>query len=263
TLPETRIPLFGDVIRLGQVFANLLNNAAKYTDRGGKIWLTARETDGEVAVSVRDTGIGISASMLPTVFDMFAQAEPSGRRAYGGLGIGLTLAKQLVEMHGGTITAHSDGPGQGSEFTIRLPIATAFQEALSAPSSDQCTSCLNERRVLVVDDNKDSATSLGILLKSLGTEVQMVHDGATALETINSYQPDVVFLDIGMPGMDGVEVARQIRKRPDHEKMMLVAVTGWGQEGDRNRTREAGFDHHLVKPAPISALRSLLSTAKS
>jgi CheY-like chemotaxis protein len=218
--------------------------------------------DGEVVVSVRDSGIGISASMLPAVFDMFTQAEPTSKRAHGGLGIGLTLAKRLVEMHGGTITANSDGPGQGSEFTVRLPMETAAEKALHDSSPNQSGPSITDRRVLVVDDNEDSANSLGMLLKSLGTDVQTVHDGAAALETIRSYHPDVVFLDIGMPGMDGIEVARQIRQHPDLEKVTLVALTGWGQANDRNRTQEAGFDHHLVKPAPISALRSLLSTAK-
>jgi PAS domain S-box-containing protein len=262
-LPKAPVPLYGDVVRLGQVFANLLNNAAKYTDRGGQIWLSAEEMEGEVVVTVRDSGIGISASMLPAVFDMFTQAEPSSKRAHGGLGIGLTLAKRLVEMHGGTITAHSDGPGHGSEFTVRLPIETAAEKALHEPSSIQSDARITDHRVLVVDDNEDSANSLGMLLKSLGTDVRTVHDGATALEMIESYRPDVVFLDIGMPGIDGVEVAKQIRKQPDFEKVTLIALTGWGQAGDRNRTREAGFDHHLVKPAPIAALRSLLSRAEN
>ncbi|MGO9599338.1 MAG: ATP-binding protein [Isosphaeraceae bacterium] len=259
SLPTTPVPLYGDVVRLGQVFANLLNNAVKYTDRGGQIWLGARQEDEEVVVSVRDSGIGISASMLHTIFDMFTQADPSSKRAHGGLGIGLTLAKRLVEMHGGTITAFSEGPGQGSEFAVRLQIASASEAALHESSWNQPGARISECRVLVVDDNEDSATSLGMLLKSLGTDVQTVHDGATALETIRSYRPDMVFLDLGMPGMDGVEVARQIRGQPDFEKVMLIALTGWGQEGDRNRTHEAGFDHHLVKPAPLSALQSLLS----
>jgi PAS domain S-box-containing protein len=259
TIPQEPIKLFGDEVRLGQIFANLLNNAAKYTNPGGQIWLTARRDGDEVVVSVRDNGIGISSALLPKVFDMFMQVDRSTDRAQGGLGIGLTLVKRLTEMHGGTIVVHSAGAGQGSEFVVRLPVAASQPYDAGVPSIRQTPASLPQRRVLVVDDNKDSATSLGMLLKYLGSEVQVAHDGATALATIEGFRPDVVLLDLGMPGMDGFEVARRIRNRVDFNNIMLIALTGWGQSEDRERTRNAGFDHHLVKPADITALRSLLT----
>jgi CheY-like chemotaxis protein len=258
TIPQEPIPLYGDAIRLGQIFANLLNNAAKYTDRGGQIWLNARRDQNEVVVSVRDSGIGISAATLANVFEMFMQADRSSNRAQGGLGIGLTLVKRLTEMHGGTVSAHSEGPGQGSEFIVRLPVATVQPANTTQPPSSQRSTSLPQRRVLVVDDNEDSAASLGMLLEFLGTDVQIAHDGATALTIIESYRPDVVLLDIGMPGMDGFEVARRVRQHVDFNNILLIALTGWGQSEDRDRTRNAGFDHHLVKPADITALQSLL-----
>ena len=259
TIPQEPIQLYGDAVRLSQVFANLLNNAAKYTNSNGQIWLNARREGNEVVVSVRDNGIGISAPILPKVFDMFMQADRSLERSQGGLGIGLTLVKRLTEMHGGTISAHSEGTGQGSEFTVRLPLAATQPHGAGQPPIRHAPASLPQRRVLVVDDNKDAATSLGMLLKFLGTDVQVTHDGPTALAIIESYRPDVVLLDIGMPGMDGFEVARQVRKRVDFNNIMLIALTGWGQSEDRDRTRDAGFDHHLVKPADITALQSLLT----
>jgi PAS domain S-box-containing protein len=257
-IPSEPIPLRGDAVRLSQVFANLLNNAAKYTDGPGQISLSARREEQEILVSVRDSGIGIPAPMLPVVFDMFVQADRSTNRAQGGLGIGLTLAKRLVEMHGGTMSAHSAGPGQGSEFVVRLPIAPVDAPRAMHPASDEKPKAMPQRRVLVVDDNKDAAASMGMLLKYLGTEVQIAHDGETALALIERDHPDVVLLDIGMPGMDGFEVARRVRQRVDFNNIMLIALTGWGQAEDRDRTRGAGFDHHLVKPADIAALQSLL-----
>ncbi|MBI2824928.1 MAG: PAS domain S-box protein [Planctomycetia bacterium] len=259
TIPQEPIPLYGDAVRLSQIFANLLNNAAKYTDRRGQIWLSARPEGGEIIVSVRDNGIGMTASMLPKVFEMFMQADRSANRSQGGLGIGLTLVKRLTEMHGGSVSVHSEGPGHGTEFIVRLPVA-ATQTHHRQPSVNQKSTTLSQRRLLVVDDNEDSAASLGMLLKFLGTDVQVVHDGATALTMIESYRPDVVLLDIGMPGMDGFEVARRVRQRVDFHNIMLIALTGWGQTVDRERTRTAGFDHHLVKPADITALQSLLTT---
>ena len=260
SIPSEPIPLRGDSVRLSQVFANLLNNAAKYTDRQGQIGLSARREGQEIVVSVRDSGIGIPAAMVPMVFDMFVQADRSTDRSQGGLGIGLTLAKRLVEMHGGTISAHSAGPGQGSEFVVRLPIAAVEAPRALPAARDESRKALPQRRVLVVDDNVDAAASMGMLLKFLGTEVQIAHDGETALALIERDRPDVVLLDIGMPGMDGFEVARRVRQRVDFNNIMLIALTGWGQAEDRDRTRGAGFDHHLVKPADITALQSLLTS---
>jgi CheY-like chemotaxis protein len=258
SLPPDPIPLDGDVVRLAQVFANLLNNAAKYTDRGGQIWLTARREQNEAIVSVRDNGIGISATMLPLVFDMFMQADRTTDRSQGGLGIGLTLVKNLVESHGGSISARSDGPGLGSEFIVRLPVAVEQSREPQPVVSPQKVERLAQRRVLVVDDNEDAAASLAMLLRFLGSEVQVARDGATALSMIADFRPDAVLLDIGMPGMDGFEVARRIREQADFAGIVLIALTGWGQAEDRSRTRAAGFDHHLVKPADITSLQSLL-----
>ncbi len=261
SMPAEMIPLYGDEVRLGQVFANLLNNAAKYTDRGGQIWLSAKRQGNEAIISIRDNGIGLSAEMLPVVFDMFMQADRSSGRTQGGLGIGLTLVKNLVELHGGTISAHSPGPGQGSEFIVRLPVAVAARQATAPRTLDSASPQLR-RRVLVVDDNQDAAASLGMLLTFLGMDVQVAHDGATALSRLESYRPDVVLLDLGMPGMDGIEVARRIREQPDFQHTMLIALTGWGQEEDRSRTQAAGFNHHLVKPADIMALQALLGAGR-
>jgi CheY-like chemotaxis protein len=196
--------------------------------------------------------------MLPKVFDMFMQADRATSRSQGGLGIGLTLVKKLVELHGGKISVRSDGPGQGSEFIVSLPVAAVPSQPTTKPSVSQKTARLPQRRVLVVDDNKDAAASMGMLLNFLGSDVQVVHDGASALAAIDSYRPDVVLLDIGMPGMDGFEVAQQVRQRAEFNNIMLIALTGWGQAEDRHRTQAAGFDYHLVKPADITALQSLL-----
>ena len=260
TLPPEPLALEADPVRLAQVIANLLNNAAKYTEEGGQIWLTARREADEAVVSVRDTGLGIPADMLPRVFDMFAQVDRTLKRSQGGLGIGLTLARTLVEMHGGRLEARSDGPGQGSEFTVRLPLAPVDQtaeegrpQAATRPAVGLCP-----RRVLVVDDSHDAADSLGMMLKFLGADTRVVYDGPSALEAIRSYRPAVVLLDIGMPGMDGHEVARCVRQQPEWKNVALIALTGWGQEEDRRRSRAAGFDHHLVKPVEASALQALL-----
>jgi PAS domain S-box-containing protein len=262
TLPPEPIPLHGDVLRLGQVFANLLNNAAKYTERGGQIWLSARAEGSEAVVSIRDTGIGISADMLPAIFDLFTRADRSRGRSRDGLGIGLTIVKKLVEMHRGTISAHSEGLGRGSEFLVRLPIGVASQTVRKAPEGTESSRVGVQHRVLVVDDNDDAAASLGMLLKLLGSDVQVAHDGQAALALIKSYRPNLVFLDLGLPGMDGLEVARQVRQQADFDEVILIALTGWGQVEDRKRTREAGFDHHLVKPADLKTLQSLLAVAE-
>lgn len=256
SLPPEPIILNGDPIRLSQVFANLLNNATKYMDKGGQIWLHAHQEEGDVVVSVRDTGIGIPPEMLPHIFQLFTQVDNSTRKAQGGLGIGLTLVQSLVELHGGRVEARSPGIGKGSEFIVRLPLhrdATATVRN----SFDDRPPAMPDRRVLVVDDNRDGAHSLGLLLKLLGVEVRVVNDGPAALQILPEFRPNVVLLDIGMPGMDGYEVARQIRQRSEWRNLTLIALTGWGQEEDRHRSSQAGFDHHLLKPADMTALKSL------
>ncbi len=262
TVPPEPLTVDADPVRLSQVIANLLNNAAKYTEEGGQIWLTARREGDATAVSVRDTGLGIPADMLPRVFDMFAQVDRTLKRSQGGLGIGLTLARTLVEMHGGRVEARSEGPGMGSEFTIRLPLAAEDSKAaeVRTRAGGAQPAGLSQQRVLVVDDNRDAADSLGMLLKFLGADAHVVYDGPSALQALHIYRPAVVFLDIGMPGMDGHEVARQVRQVPEFRGVLLIAMTGWGQEEDRRRSKAAGFDHHLVKPADADALQALLSS---
>ncbi len=262
SLPAEPLIINGDPVRLSQVFANLLNNAAKYMDEGGQIWLGAKQQDDTVLVSVRDTGIGIPAEMLPHIFKMFIQVDRSTRQAQGGLGIGLTLVRTLVEMHGGQVEARSLGVDQGSEFVVRLPLSK--EASVSGRNTlDARAPVLPNHRVLVVDDNRDAAESLGLLLKLLGAEVRVVNDGPSALEILPSYRATVVLLDIGMPGMDGYEVARRIREQPESRDLMLIALTGWGQEEDRRRTSQAGFDHHLIKPADMTALKSLFMSLHS
>jgi CheY-like chemotaxis protein len=242
------------------VFANLLGNAAKYTERGGHVWLTAGRQGGEAVVSVRDTGIGIAADYLPHLFEMFSQAAPAQERSQGGLGVGLALVRGLVELHGGTIEARSGGPGLGSEFTVRLPVAERLAQVAQGPSGDgeKCR-CLPKCRILVVDDNRDAADSLAVLLRLLGHDLHTAHDGLEAVQAAATFRPDVVLLDIGMPKMSGYEAARSIRRQPWGKGMALVAVTGWGQEEDKRRAAEAGFDHHLTKPVEPAALERLLA----
>ena len=261
-LPAEPIVLHADPVRVAQVIANLLNNAAKYTPDRGKIWLTARRDESEVALSVRDNGAGISADVLPKVFDMFAQGEHTYSRAQGGLGIGLTLVRSLVNMHGGRVEARSDGPGRGSEFIVRLPLVTARAVAREADRPHKGRSAVAERRILVVDDNRDAAESLGMLLKYLGADVHTANDGPDALEALRNYRPSIMLLDIGMPGMDGFEVARRVRREPSGGDVTLIALTGWGQEEDRRRSKEAGFDHHLIKPVDLGALEQVLAMAE-
>jgi CheY-like chemotaxis protein len=240
------------------VFTNLLTNACKYTNRGGRIQVRAVVNGDEVAVSVRDNGIGIPASYLGSVFDMFMQVERSSRRAQGGLGIGLTLVRTLVEMHHGRVEARSDGPGTGSEFVVTLPLLSAIHAA-SEPSPS--LEAIPSRRVLIVDDNGDAAETLGTLLERLGAVVAVVNSGRSALSAFDTFRPDTVLLDIGMPGMDGYEVARRLRALPNHGDVQLIALTGWGQHHDQRRARAAGFDHHMVKPPDIGRLRQLLTAA--
>ena len=261
TLPASPLTVEGDLVRLTQVVANLLNNAAKYMEPGGQIWLNVTSADGQAVISVRDTGIGIAPDVLPRVFQMFDQGDRDGKLAQGGLGVGLALAKRLVEMHGGQVEGKSAGRGQGSEFTIRLPLAKKQLPAAPAPpaAADQAT---RATRILIVDDNQDGATSLGMLLKMLGNEVRTVNDGPAALALLETYSPTVVLLDLGMPGMNGYEVARHARALPTCKDTVIIALTGWGQEEDRRRTREAGFDHHLLKPVNIGTLKILLTEVR-
>jgi signal transduction histidine kinase/DNA-binding response OmpR family regulator len=261
-LPTDPVWVTADKARFAQVLSNVLNNAAKYTGEGGKILLTVGRDGEEAIFRVRDTGIGIPSEMLTEVFDLFTQVDRSLDRSQGGLGIGLTLVRRLVELHGGVVQALSDGPGRGSEFILRLPAIARVQ----AETSDPVGRDLRERslpcRVLIVDDNADSARSLARLLQISGHDVSMAHDGPTALHQFESVDPEFVLLDIGLPGMDGYEVARTIRERADSTRTVLVALTGYGREEDRRRSREAGFDHHLVKPVEFDTVLSLLESER-
>jgi len=257
-IPPEPITLDADPVRLAQVLANLLNNAAKYTDTGGQIWLTVRRDADSVAISVRDTGSGIPRDMLARVFELFTQVDRRSNRAQGGLGIGLTLVKSLIELHGGSIRAYSEGLGRGSEFVARLPIRRGVRPAHAAAEVPAPSPVLADRRVLVVDDNIDAAESLGILLKLLGADVKIVHNGPDALAALPVHHPAVVLLDIGMRGMDGYEVARRIRRQHEYQDLTLIALTGWGQDEDRRKSQAAGFDYHLIKPADLVMLQTLL-----
>jgi len=256
--PPEPVVVAGDAVRLTQVFSNLINNAAKYTNHGGHITVSIDRDQDDAVVSIKDDGIGIAPGLLASVFDMFMQVDRSTRRAQGGLGIGLTLVKSLVGMHGGRVEARSDGPGLGSEFVVRLPM---IRTAANAQAVTGRVQSLPPRRILIVDDSRDGGESLSMLLRVLGADVSLVHSGRAALQAVESFRPDVVLLDIGMPGMDGYEVARRIRANSDNRGILLIALTGWGQDEDRQRSAAAGFNHHLVKPADIDQLRQLLSVA--
>jgi PAS domain S-box-containing protein len=263
SLPADPVYLDADLTRLAQVFANLLTNSAKYTERGGRIWLTVRPTGGEVVVSVRDTGIGIPAAALPTIFDMFSQVDRSVERSTGGLGIGLALVRGLVEMHGGSVTVASGGPGRGTEFTVRLPVLAADPH----PFHDDPAARVGRvdgprRRILVVDDNRDSAVTMAEMLSILGHEVRTAHDGIEAVEAAGQFRPEVVLMDVGMPRLNGLDATRRIREQAWGKAMVIVALTGWGQEGDRRRSNEAGCDGHLVKPVSLPDLEKLLAELK-
>ncbi len=261
TLPPEPVWLDADPVRLAQVFANLLTNAAKYTDAGGQIGLTAECQGDEVVVSVTDSGIGIAAEHLPRLFQMFSQATPALERAQGGLGIGLSLVRGLVEMHGGAVEARSDGPGKGSEFIVRLPLAPGPPDRGPSPAQGEKGAHAPARRILVADDNPDAADSLALVLRLGGHEVHAVHNGQEAVEAAERMRPDLALLDIGMPGLNGYEAARRIRQRPGGEGVVLVAVTGWGQDDDKRKAAEAGFDRHLTKPVDPQALEEILAKA--
>jgi CheY-like chemotaxis protein len=257
-LPPQQIVLEADSVRLAQVFSNLLNNAAKYTEHGGTIWLTAEQQPGsKVRISVCDTGIGIPTELLPRIFDIFMQVDQPMLPGQRGLGIGLTLVKRLVEMHHGTVEAHSDGPGKGSVFTVTLPEAGFAKDSAKATMSDVVSS--GRHRILIADDNADIAESLAIMLRLMGHEVRTVSDGLQAIEQAMAFVPEMILLDIGMPGVDGYEAARRIRSQHWDKPLMLVALTGWGQEEDRRRSVVAGFDYHFTKPVNPADLERLVA----
>ncbi len=259
-LPDEPIYLDADPIRLAQAVSNLLSNAAKFTEPGGRIWLIAERRGGEAVITVRDTGVGMAPTLLSHIFEMFTQGEQSRARRLGGLGVGLTMVKRLVEMHGGTVSADSGGQNMGSTFVVRLPIVESGpQQAHAEGSPTMGTSSL---RVLIVDDNRDAADSLAMLLRITGNDTRTAYDGPEALQVASEFRPDAVLLDIGLPKMDGHEVAQQIRREPWGQRICLIAVTGWSDETDRAKSRAAGFDHHLVKPLDTAHLAQLLDTVE-
>ena len=266
--PSQPIYLYADAVRLIQVFSNLINNASKYSEPRGLITVgverseTAVGQPEEVVVSIRDTGIGIAADMLPKIFDMFTQVEGALARSQGGLGIGLTLVKRLVERHGGSIEALSLGLGQGSEFRVRLPTVETI-EAAPVPATNGAEVGKGDRRILIVDDNEDSAFTLEMLFEMTGDRTQTAHDGLAAVAAAEAFRPHIVLLDIGLPKLNGYEVARQIRQQPWGQEMVLIALTGWGQPEDRRKSSEAGFDAHMVKPIDHDALLKLLNELTS
>jgi signal transduction histidine kinase/CheY-like chemotaxis protein len=257
-LPPDPVDLDADLVRLAQVFSNLLNNAAKYSERGGHISLTVDPRGGEAVVTVKDGGVGIPPHMLPKIFDLFTQVDRSLERSQGGLGIGLTLVRRLVEMHGGSVEARSEGHGLGSEFAVRLPMlpAAAVQPPAGTGGTAQPPA---RRRVLVADDNADAAESLAMMHEIMGNEVRMANDGLRAVEEAVAFRPDMILLDIGMPGLNGYEACRAIREQPGGAEPVIVACTGWGQEEDRRRAFDAGFDHHLTKPVQFEELLRLIA----
>ncbi len=264
-LPSEPILLDADLTRLAQAFSNLLQNAAKFSERGGRISLTARRDDGRVVVSVRDAGVGISADLLPHVFGLFMQGDRALGRPQGGLGIGLTLVKRLVELHGGTVEAKSEGAGLGSEFVVTLPVVELPEPRVPVglPPAMAHPVPASRRRVLVVDDNEDSVGSLAELVTLMGHESVAARDGEEALRVAESFRPDTVLLDLGMPRMSGYDVCRALRAKSWGESMVIVALTGWGQSEDRARTRAAGFDGHIVKPLDPAALAEFLAKPES
>ena len=259
SLPALPIYLDADPVRLAQVLSNLLNNAAKYMDRGGHIWVSATRRDREVAVTVRDQGIGIPPEALPTIFDMFMQVEESLEKSRGGLGIGLTLAKQLVEMHGGSIEAHSPGSGQGAEFTVRMPVVPPLTAAVTPRDEESRRELPVRFRILVADDNIDAVESMGMMLRLMGNDVRTVRDGLQAVEEAATFRPDVALLDIGMPGLNGYEAARRIREQRWGKEIVLVALTGWGQEEDKRKAIDAGFAQHFTKPVSPTDIANLMA----
>jgi CheY-like chemotaxis protein/anti-sigma regulatory factor (Ser/Thr protein kinase) len=259
SLSPQPIWLYVDAARLEQVVVNLLTNAAKYTTNGGHISLAVQQEGDEAVLRVSDTGVGIASELLPRIFDLFTQAERSLDRSQGGLGIGLCLVQRLVVMHGGRVEVNSV-LGQGSEFVVRLPVTVDFVPEPTLTCNETTTRSGPSVRVLMVDDNVDAAQSLGLLLKASGHDVRTVYDGLSAVEAALEYRPNVVLLDIGLPGLDGFEVAKRLRQQPTLSNIVLVAITGYGQEADLQRSQDAGFDHHLVKPTDIGKVQDILAT---
>ncbi|QGM46068.1 PAS domain S-box protein [Methylocystis heyeri] len=259
-LAEEPLTLDADPARIAQVFSNLLDNAAKYTHAGGRVEIFSESRDGQAIVTVADTGIGIPAEMLPRVFDLFTQMGGAFERSRGGIGIGLALVRDIVRLHGGDVEAHSDGVGLGSRFVVRLPLATA--PAVQANFSSGMRKALSSHRVLVIEDNLDVADSFALLLKTLGATVQVANDGAHGLEAFADLRPDLVFVDLGMPDMNGYETARRIRERPGGKDVTLIALSGWGGADARKRTEECGCDRHLVKPVEIQELEKILESSQ-
>jgi CheY-like chemotaxis protein len=263
-VPEEPILLDADRTRLAQVIANLLSNAARYTEKGGRIRLTAGRQGAEAFVSVQDNGIGLAAEHLPHVFEMFSQVAPALDRSQGGLGIGLALVRGLVELHGGKVEASSGGIGKGSEFRVHLPVLGApLAAALEEPPEINGERARGTCRILVVDDHRDAADSLARLLRLMGHEAHISYDGQEALHAAARLRPEVLLLDIGLPRLNGYDVARQIRQQPWGNRVTLIALTGWGQAEDKRRAREAGFDHHMTKPVDVAALENLLPRIRS
>lgn len=261
-LPSAPLWLEADPTRLEQVVVNLLNNAAKYTEPGGQIDIRAHQQDDRIFLHVKDSGVGIAPEMLPRVFEMFTQADHSLARTQGGLGIGLTLVRNLVGLHGGDISGHSAGLGKGSEFIVRLP-ALAQEPVIKAPPPHEFEKINGATyRIVVVDDNQDGANSLGMLLRLHGHQVHVFHSGITALQAIPALRPEIVLLDIGLPDLDGYQVAHKLRQLSEGADLLLIAVTGYGQEEDRRRALAVGFDHHLVKPVELTALQSVVANLK-
>jgi PAS domain S-box-containing protein len=256
-LPPAPVPLVADATRLEQVLCNLLHNATKYTDRAGKIWLTAQVVDNQVELRVRDSGIGLSPELLGRVFDPFVQGQRSSERAENGLGVGLTLVRSLVELHGGRVEARSEGLGKGSEFVVRLPLASASP---SAPCAEPRNGAA--LRVLIVEDNQDAAESLAVLLRLWGHEARLAHTGKEAFQVVEGFQPELAMLDIGLPDTDGYRLAEELRRLPGLEHLRLVAMTGYGQDEDRQRSQQAGFLGHLVKPVDPEVVQTMISRLK-
>lgn len=262
TMTAAPLHLHADPHRLAQVLSNLLDNAAKYTPRGGSIWLAAERQGADVVVSIKDSGLGIPADMIDGIFQMFTRIERAGEKTNAGLGIGLALVKSIVEMHGGRVEAKSDGPGRGAEFRVRLPLVRAATASEQLPNGASSATERSPRRVLIVDDNEAAADLLSMVVGKLGNEVRVAYDGQQAIEAAVRFQPDVVLMDLGMPKLDGYGAARHIREQPWGQEMLLVALSGWGQDGHKKRSKEAGFDHHLVKPADPVQLQRLLDGAE-
>jgi CheY-like chemotaxis protein/anti-sigma regulatory factor (Ser/Thr protein kinase) len=258
SLPAESLLIDADEVRLAQVVSNLLNNSSRYSDRPGRIWLSARREAECVVLRVRDEGIGIPPDSLENIFDLFAQVDRAIERKQGGLGIGLTLCRRLVELHGGTVKAHSEGPGKGSEFVVRLPALHEAPRPLIDGTEGGNPAARVRRRVLCVDDNLDACTSLAMIVRLMGHQVELAHDGRSALEKARLFHPDVILLDIGLPNLNGYEVCQRLRQEPEFAKTMIVALTGWGAAEDKRRSREAGFSLHATKPIAPELLEDVL-----